>query len=151
MHDRDLRNLKEERMPEATVAAIITKHINQKIKILLTHRDHYPFNNKWCIPGGHIEKQESVYDAVVREIKEETELDFKGKFFKYFEELFPDISIHNVVLVFIGTATGKLPNRTNEVDEFLWIDLNEALKINLAFNHNEILNEYKRSIRNETK
>lgn len=133
-------------MPEATVAAIILKQINQQNKILLTHRNHYPFNNMWCIPGGHIENQELVHDAIVREIKEETELDFKGTFFKYYEELFPDISIHNVVLVFIGTATGILPDSTDEVDEFLWIDIDKALNIDLAFNHNEILLDYKRSI-----
>ncbi|TAL47058.1 NUDIX hydrolase, partial [archaeon] len=57
-------------MPIATVGAIIEKDG----KILFTKRNHEPFKGKWALPGGHVEQNETVEDAVVREIKEETNL-----------------------------------------------------------------------------
>lgn len=42
--------------------------------ILLIKRKNEPFKNKWAIPGGYVEYGETVEDAVIREIKEETNL-----------------------------------------------------------------------------
>jgi 8-oxo-dGTP pyrophosphatase MutT (NUDIX family) len=139
-------------MPEATVAAIITKDADGEEVILLTLRDHEPFNHLWCLPGGHIESREKVYDAIVREIKEETGLTFSGNFFSFFEEFIPDFSIEHVVLVFVGKGEGVLPSRTEEVSEFRWVAAKEALNLNLAFKHSIIIRKYiqKGECQNET-
>ena len=34
-------------------------------------------NNLWTIPGGHAKKNEDIYEAMIRELKEETGLDAK--------------------------------------------------------------------------
>ena len=68
-------------MPDATVAAIITKKENSREKVLLTLRKVNPFKDFWCLPGGHIDKNELVEQAIIREVQEETGLLFKGKFF----------------------------------------------------------------------
>ena len=129
-------------MPETTVAAIITKRIDERECILLALRDHEPFKGFWGIPGGHIEKQESVHDAVVREVNEETGLMFKGNFFSFFEEYIPQLHIANIVLVFAGEAEGNLPDRTEEVADFMWLPPMETLKLQLAFRHDAIIREY---------
>ncbi|MBL7021731.1 NUDIX domain-containing protein [Patescibacteria group bacterium] len=49
---------------------------NKEGKVLLCHRDDLM---KWNLPGGRMEKGESPWDAVVREVKEETGLDVKVK------------------------------------------------------------------------
>ena len=46
--------------------------INSKGKILLAHN-----NNTYQFPGGHLEKNESIDDCIVREIKEETGIDLE--------------------------------------------------------------------------
>jgi 8-oxo-dGTP diphosphatase len=58
--------------------------INSK-KILLTKRGYPPYKNKWAIPGGKIEKGELPSQTVIREVKEEINVDtdilrFFGKY-----------------------------------------------------------------------
>jgi ADP-ribose pyrophosphatase YjhB (NUDIX family) len=43
-------------------------------RVLLVQRGHEPAKGKWSIPGGLIELGESLSDAVVREVREETGL-----------------------------------------------------------------------------
>ena len=50
---------------------IVFKKNNGKIQVLLERRGSSPEKHKWCIPGGHIENDESPEKAAVRELKEE--------------------------------------------------------------------------------
>jgi 8-oxo-dGTP diphosphatase len=129
-------------MPEATVAAIITNTSEGVIRVLLTRRAHDPFKNYWCIPGGHIEKFESSRNAIIREVKEETGLDFNAQFFGSFDEIIPDKNIHAVVSVYIGEVDGKIEPQPDEVTEIQLFTLAEALEMPLAFDHYRILETY---------
>ena len=126
-------------MPETTVAAIIQK----EGEILLEKRANEPFKGFWCLPGGHIEKNETVEEAVKREVKEETGLDSECKFMFYQDEIIPEINWHAVVLVFNCHVTGELKPQKEEVYELRWFDLEEALKMKLAFKHSEVLKKVK--------
>jgi len=126
-------------MPIATVAAIIK---SDEGKILLTRRNVEPFKGQWCLPGGHIDQNENVKDAVVREVKEETGLDFEGEFFDYFDEIVPERDWHAVVMVCTGKGLGKIATQESEVTDIRWLSLEEACSLQLAFGHNKILNEY---------
>jgi ADP-ribose pyrophosphatase YjhB (NUDIX family) len=59
-------------LPVAVCAAI-----NKKGQILLVKRNQAPGRNKWALPGGFIETNESPKNACLRELKEETNLDGK--------------------------------------------------------------------------
>jgi 8-oxo-dGTP diphosphatase len=41
-------------------------------KILLVNRKYEPFKDCWALPGGHVEPEEPLIEAAVRELKEET-------------------------------------------------------------------------------
>jgi 8-oxo-dGTP diphosphatase len=130
--------------PAATVTAVVFRYVEDKIEVLLTLRAIEPFRNKWCLPGGHIDKFEQAYEAIVREIHEETGLDFEGEYFGIFDEIFENLEIHNVVTAYAGSGTGDLIQEQSEVSKIEWISLNEACNMELAFNHNKVLNVFKK-------
>jgi ADP-ribose pyrophosphatase YjhB (NUDIX family) len=129
-------------MPRATAAAIVLSV--DGARILLTKRACQPFKGDWCIPGGHIEDNEYARDAAVREVKEETNLDFEPAFFAYFDEVFPERKVHNVVLVFVGIGTGEPAYPPAEVSEAGWFSLEQALELPLAFAHGDVLRAFAR-------
>ncbi len=128
--------------PKATVGAIIFHPDKGQKVILLTKRNIEPFKEYWCFPGGHVEEFEKLEDAIVREVNEETGLDINPEFLYHFEEIFPDRSIHNVALFYSAKGVGTMNMDIKEVKEMNWFSIEEALKMNLAFNHNEVLQYY---------
>jgi len=127
---------------KATVGAIISRYDNGIEQILLTRRAVQPFAGLFCLPGGHIDRFETAWDAVIREVKEETGLDFTPRFFDYADEIIPAENWHAVVLVFAGTATGVLQPQPGEVSEARWVAVTDALSCPLAFRHGDILARY---------
>ena len=129
-------------MPKATVAALITTTIQGEEHVLLTQRAVMPFQDHWCLPGGHIEPYERAQDAIIREVDEETGLAFDARFFGYFDEIIPAQEIHAVVLVFVGRGTGTISAQPGEVSAIEWFPIAAAQALPLAFTHNEILSAY---------
>jgi 8-oxo-dGTP diphosphatase len=74
------------------IAAIILE--NDRGEFLLALRDNkswIPFPNHWDLIGGHVEEGETPEEALVREVKEELDIDIKDyAFFKKFECLTGD-------------------------------------------------------------
>ena len=65
------RVLKYPSEPEVGVGVVVL----DGDKILLIKRKYPPGAGKWSVPGGHVKLGESLYDAAVRELKEETGID----------------------------------------------------------------------------
>lgn len=129
----------ERKTVKATVGAVVEK----EGKILLQLRNHAPFYDHWCIPGGHIEFGEAVEDAIVREVKEETGLDVeKLTFFCYYNEYYENLDWHAVALVFIARASGELKLQEAEVKELRWCTPEEALELPMAFEHGKVLKDF---------
>jgi len=57
--------------PRLTSAVLVVKDG----KYLLAERNKENYNGYWIIPGGGVKFGETIYDAAIREIKEETNLD----------------------------------------------------------------------------
>lgn len=57
--------------PKHSVVACCYLHYQDKI-LLLHRRDSIAEGNRWGIPGGKVNKQEPLSEAVIREIEEET-------------------------------------------------------------------------------
>ena len=112
---------------------------NNEFLILQFWENH---NNKWHFPGGRLNEGDQSIEALKREVKEETGLDFNAHFLDYFDEILPQHGVHNVVLVFWGAATGAFKANTAEVSEMDWFPLSSAIDQVLAFIHNTLLESY---------
>lgn len=60
--------------PALTVDAVVFRKMAGRLEVLLIKRKHSPFKGMWALPGGFIDMEETVEDAVVRELEEETHL-----------------------------------------------------------------------------
>jgi 8-oxo-dGTP diphosphatase len=129
-------------MPKTTVAALIIRTVQSEEQVLLTQRAVMPFQDRWCLPGGHIELYEPAQDAILREVEEETGLAFEPHFFAYFDEIIPAQEIHAVLLAFVGSATGTIRAQPGEVHAAEWFSIAAAQALPLAFRHNEIIEAY---------
>ncbi len=58
--------------PSVTVDIVIFTIQNEELKMLLARRKHWPYKNRWAIPGGFVKIKESLDDAAKRELYEET-------------------------------------------------------------------------------
>jgi mutator mutT protein len=59
------------------VAAVICNSLKEKKRIFATAKGYGEFKGQWEFPGGKIEVGETPKQALVREIKEELEIDIK--------------------------------------------------------------------------
>jgi 8-oxo-dGTP diphosphatase len=85
------------------IAAIILE--NKKGEFLLALRDNktwIPFPNHWDLIGGHVEKGETPEEALVREVREELDIDLKEyTFWKKYECLTGD-AYENTKYIYTG-------------------------------------------------
>jgi 8-oxo-dGTP diphosphatase len=62
------------RSPVLGVGAVIW---NDRSEVVLIRRGKEPRRDQWSIPGGHLEWGETLHDAILREVREETGLTVK--------------------------------------------------------------------------
>jgi len=117
--------------PEATVGALI---VNDRGEVLLVRS--YKWEEKYTVPGGHIELGERAEDAIVREVKEETGLDSVAEELLIVQQaIYPkDYHKHEhyIFMDYVCKAIStevKLDGR--ELQSFIWLRPEDALKLDL--------------------
>lgn len=108
------------------VKALIQR--DEKYLFLRRHKDFKPEPQKWDILGGRIEADESLGDALAREITEETGLQLQSidKLLAAQDIFVEDKDLHVVRLTYIATAEGEVAI-SEEHDEYKWMSLDELL------------------------
>jgi len=124
-----------------TIDAVIEDNAGN---VILIKRKYPPFQGYYALPGGFIEKGESAKKALVREIKEETNLDVKilHKIGLYTEEgRDPRGRIHSKAYKcsIIGDITKMRSGDDSKKVEL--IPKNQLKVIELAFDHKKILED----------
>lgn len=126
-------------------AVIYRKTFKDGIKILLV-KNH---NGKcWTFPKGHIENGESEKQTALREIKEETGLTVTIEpNFRQTSIYRPFGKIKKQVVFFLARANEAAVNvQPSEIDYYLWVDLDEAMKLCSHENDTKILQEVKKRL-----
>jgi ADP-ribose pyrophosphatase len=135
--------------PEPTVGALI---FNPEGKLLLC-RSH-KWENKYVIPGGHIELGERMEDALKREILEETGLTvYDIKLIGLKESIFSDTFYKKKHFLFIDYVcrTGSSDVTLNdEAEEYIWADLTQIENLELGGFTKDLLTEMKNKSENST-
>ncbi len=97
----------------------------------------------WCLPGGKVDFGFTVDDAVVKELKEETNLDCRESRFLFFQENVPQKfdDEHYVVLYFFCTASGEI-HLNGESSDYRWIALQDLDLYDIAFRNDDAVKKY---------
>jgi 8-oxo-dGTP diphosphatase len=127
--------------PMVTVDAAVFAFFKNEAKLLLINRANEPFKGKWALPGGFVNIDEELEDAVVRELQEETGL--TGVHLEQmhtFGRCGRDPRGRQITIVFMGIAT-KGQDKIKAGDDAAkarWFDLKKLPK-DMAFDHNEVV------------
>lgn len=118
--------------------AIILNHENKVLACQRSANMHLPF--KWEFPGGKIEEDESAEECLIREIKEELNIDIEIMEQKSANEHhYPDKSIRLIPFI-CKHLDGKI--LLKEHKDFQWLDKNNLIDLDWAEADLPILEDY---------
>lgn len=141
------------------IAAIILE--NDKGEFLLALRDNkpgIPFPNHWDLIGGHVEEGETPEEALVREVKEELDIDLKEySFYKKYECLTGD-AYENIKFIYTGKINIPIEEVTllegvrpqyfsrDEIPNVKFANIIKTIVIEYIGDHNRTKNEQSSNI-----
>ena len=108
--------------------------------IILIERSNPPFG--WALPGGFVDRGESLETAARREAKEETALDLEDlKQFHTYSDPSRDPRFHTVTTVFMAKGVGK-PCAGDDAQGLKIVRFPDLRKLKYAFDHNNVIEDY---------
>lgn len=124
-----------------TVDAVVFRQNGSQLEVLLIQRKHDPFAGMWALPGGFVDMDETVEEAIVRELEEETGLKMET-----LQQLFTFSAIdrdprgRSVSVTFFGQT--EMENSTvygsDDAADAQWFIINQLP--DLAFDHINAVN-----------
>ena len=126
--------------PMVTVDAVVFQKNGTNTEVLLIRRGHYPFEGMWALPGGFVDMEETLEEAIIRELEEETGL--KGVELKQlhaYSEIHRDPRGRNISIIFWGITNH---NKTNveggdDASDARWFAIDQLP--GLAFDHSKAI------------
>jgi colanic acid biosynthesis protein WcaH len=109
--------------------------INNDDEILFLKRENEPAKNEWWFPGGRLLKNEKLEHAIIRKVKEETNLDVEiVKYIGVTETIFNngpfDIPVHTINFTYQLKLISNDINIDSHHSDYLWSNKIEDLKLN---------------------
>ena len=126
--------------PSVTVDVLVFTIVGDELKILLVKRAAWPYENFWALPGGFVQMNESLEQAAIRELREET-----GVSDVYLEQLYtfgdpgrdPRTRVITVAYIVLITADALELKAGSDAGEAQWFPVKKIPA--LAFDHQKIV------------
>ena len=124
--------------PQLCVGAVVV----DEGRLLLIRRGHGPAAGEWSVPGGRVERGETLAEAVVRELREETSLEgLCEELIGWVERIGP--GHHYVILDFAARVLDPVePQAGDDAAEAAWVPLDEVTHLSLVDGLSEFLHEH---------
>lgn len=150
--------------PSVTVDLIALRFNKEpkKLQILLVKRKHWPYKGMWAMPGGFVDENETINHAVIRETKEETNVDLTNEIIIRLPAVSKKdrdprtwvITNPNIVLFKQDSQTESVAG--DDAAETEWVDVclsDDRLQIDkqLAFDHYDIIERALRYLKSDFK
>ncbi len=115
-------------------------------EIILIQRKGETYHGFWALPGGTVEENETVEDALIREMKEEVGVIVKPKeILGVFSDPQRDPRGRVISTVFICEFEGE-PTAGSDAGSIKQCSIEDALTLDLAFDHTLVVTCYKQWI-----
>ncbi len=127
--------------PALTVDALVTRYGNSGIEAILIKRKYEPWKGRLAFPGGFVNKGENPEDAVIRELKEETDVSgHSPMLFAVNGDPKRDPRQHIVTIFYsIEVDENVVPVGGDDAAEAKWVPLENLEQNHVAGDHYEII------------
>ena len=101
-------------------------------RVLLVRKDRGPWADHWAVPGGRVEIGETLADAAIREVREETGLDIRLGPVVWTGEVIDTADPpewHFVLVDFVGFVLGGALAAGDDAAEARWVTPDEARQL----------------------
>ena len=124
-----------------SAGGLVYKKINNIIYFVLCYKTK---TNRWHLPKGTQELNESICNTALREVNEETGLEVKIKIFLSdiyykFTDNYNNKLNKKVTFYIMEAIGGDFEKHDKEFDKIIWADSNEAIKLLKYTNEKELV------------
>ena len=123
------------------VDAIVFGYQNNQLYVLLIQQKFGSTESFWALPGGLVQNNESLFEAVERELKEETnvKVNYLEQLYTFGDDVYRDSRNRVISVAYFALVDAKKFNIKPDTDaeNVNWFPITEIPK--LAFDHNKIV------------
>ena len=102
-----------------------------------------PYKNCFALPGGFVNEGETIEEAIIREVYEETSLEvYPIDILGVYSDPKRDPRGHMLTVVFIVLIVKGNPSAGDDAQEISWIPINKINEIEIAFDHKVLIEDF---------
>ncbi len=124
--------------PAVAVDVVVVRQTHDDLLVLLIRRKHEPFQNQWALPGGFMNIDETLEQAAIRELREETGVTAQKLVqLGAWSAVDRDPRDRVISVAFLTEVNDEFANAADDASEVTWLSVDDLP--DLAFDHNDMV------------